>query len=55
MSKDNKETIEVQGVKFSADEVHYVTIKRNGHTITIQNDDPQKPVMGFAGKEKDDK
>ena len=43
-----QETIEVNGVRFSASEVHEVTIKRDGNTIKITSDDEKKPVVGFS-------
>ena len=41
-------TIEVNGVRFAAEHVESVTIKRDGATITIQKDTESPRIEGYA-------
>jgi hypothetical protein len=42
------ESIEVEGIRFTAQEVEYVTIKRNGRQITIAAKPEDEKKIGFG-------
>lgn len=49
LRSDAKESIEINGVRFSADEVQSVTIKRDGTTININTKNSfGSAIKGFA-------
>ena len=53
MSDDKKtESIEVSGVRFTADEVRYVKLERNGNTLEVTQQEPERRI-GFQSGAND--